>query len=68
MKNHQCLFITNELKFKTTWRPKLKMLNQTVNLETDAKTLYYSLLQLKYSHFYNYKKKGTKKTKLNMHL
>ena len=23
--------------------------NQTVNLETDAKTLYYSLLKLKYS-------------------
>ena len=33
--------------------PKLKMheplCNQTVNLETDAKTLYYSLLKLKYS-------------------
>ena len=33
--------------------PKLKMLaplcNQRVNLETDAKTLYYSLLKLKYS-------------------
>ena len=34
-------------------RPKFKILgplcNQTVNLETDADTLYYSLLKLKYS-------------------
>ena len=38
---------------KKTRIPKLKMheplCNQTVNLETDAKTLYYSLLKLKYS-------------------
>ena len=36
-----------------TMSPKLKMhaplCNQRVNLETDAKTLYYSLLKLKYS-------------------
>ena len=38
---------------KKTRSPKLKMLgplcNQIVNLETDAKTLYCSLLKLKYS-------------------
>ena len=38
---------------KRTRSPKLKMLgplcNQIVNLETDAKTLYCSLLKLKYS-------------------
>ena len=38
---------------KNTRSPKLKMLgplcNQTINLETDAKTLFYSLLKLKYS-------------------
>ena len=38
---------------KKTRRPKLKMLgplcNQRINLETDAKTLNYSLLKLKYS-------------------
>ena len=36
-----------------TMSPELKVLgrlcNQTVNLETDAKTLHYSLLKLKYS-------------------
>ena len=46
VKNHESLTITNESQFKKTRRPKLKMLgplcNQTVNLETDAKTLYYS--------------------------
>ena len=31
--------------------------NQTVNLETDAKTLYYSLLKLKYSPSINLKHK-----------
>ena len=39
VKNHESLFITNESQFK----------KQTVNLETDAKTLHYSLLKLKYS-------------------
>ena len=37
----------------TTTNPKLKMLgplcNQTVNLKTDAKSLYYSVLKIKYS-------------------
>ena len=47
VKNHEYL------QFKKILSPKLKMLgplcNQIVNLETDAKTLYYSLLKLKYS-------------------
>ena len=52
--NRESLSITNEYQFKKkTRRPKLKMLgplcNQTVNLETDAKTLHYSLLKLKRS-------------------
>ena len=46
VKNH-------EYQLKKKQSPKLKMLgplcNQIVNLETDAKTLYYSLLKLKYS-------------------
>ena len=45
------LSITNESQFKKTRSPKLKMLGllckQTINLETDAKILYYSLLKLK---------------------
>ena len=53
LKNHESLSITNESQFKKTRNPKLKMLAplcyQRVNLETDAKTLYYSLLKLKYS-------------------
>ena len=53
VKNCESLSITSKSQFKTTRSPKLKMLgalcNQTVNLETDAKTLYYSLLKLKYS-------------------
>ena len=50
--------------------PKLEMLGplcmETVNLETDAKTLYYSLLKLKYSpcKYLKYKKR----LKINMHL
>ena len=44
--------ITNESQFKKSRSPKLKILgplsNQIVKLETDAKTLYYSLLKLKY--------------------
>ena len=43
--------ITNESQFKKTRSPKLKILGllckQTINLETDAKTLYYNLLKLK---------------------
>ena len=53
MKNHESLSITNESQFKKTRSSKLKMLepfcDQTVNLETDAKTLFYSLLRLKCS-------------------
>ena len=51
LKNHES--INNESQLKETRRPKLKMLgplcNQTDNLGTDAKTLHYSLLELKYS-------------------
>ena len=46
VKNHESLSRINESQFKKTRSPKLKMLgllcNQTINLETDAKT---SLLQ-----------------------
>ena len=54
LKNHESQTRTNEspLKKEKT-SPKLKMLgplcNQTVNLKTDSKTLYYSILKLKYS-------------------
>ena len=51
VKTHQSLSITNESQFKKSRSPKLKMLgplcNQTVKMETDAKSLYYSLLKLK---------------------
>ena len=53
VRNHESLSIINESRFKKTRSPKLKMLGplgkQTVILETVAKTLYYSLLKLKYS-------------------
>ena len=53
VKNHESLSITNESHLKETMSPELKVLgplcNQTVNLETDAKTLHYSLPKLKYS-------------------
>ena len=56
VKNLESLSVTNESLFKKTRSPKLKMLgplcNQTVNLETDAETLYYSLLKLKCSPIY----------------
>ena len=52
MKNHETTSITNESLFKTTRGPKLKVLeplySQTVDLETDDKTLCCSLLKLKY--------------------
>ena len=41
--------------------------DQTVNLETDAKTLYYSLLRLKCSPSI-YLKQEKKRTKISMHL
>ena len=51
VKTHESLSITNESQFKKSRSPKLKMLgplyNQAVNMETDAKSLYYSLLKLK---------------------
>ena len=53
VKNYESLSITNESQLKKTRSCKLKMLgplcNQTVNLETEAKTLYHSLLKLKYN-------------------
>ena len=52
IKNHETMSITNESLLKTTRGHKLKVFeplcNQTVNLETDDKTLYCSLLKLKY--------------------
>ena len=52
IKNHETMSITNELLLKTTRGHKLKVLepscNQTLNLETDDKTLYCRLLKLKY--------------------
>ena len=53
VKNHESKSTTNESQFKKTKSLKLKILgplcNQMVNLKTDSKTLYYSLLILKYS-------------------
>ena len=53
VKTHESQSITNESQFKKSKSSKLKMLgplcNQTVNLNTDFKTLYYSILKLKYS-------------------
>ena len=53
VKIHETLSITNESQLKKTRSRKLKMLGplcyQTVNLETVAKTLHYSLLKLKHS-------------------
>ena len=51
VKNHESLSITNESQFKKTRSRKLKMLgplcNQTVNLETDAKTLLLQFAEIK---------------------
>ena len=55
VKTHEFPSITNESQLKKKRSPKLKMLqdlyvhNQRVNLETDTKTLYYSLLKLIHS-------------------
>ena len=54
VKNHESLSIKpNDSQFKKTRSPQLKMhgplCNRKVNLKTGAKTLYYSLLKLKYS-------------------
>ena len=48
MKNHETMSITIESLLKTTRGHKLKLRNQTVDLETDDKTLCCSLLKLKY--------------------
>ena len=52
VRNHESQSRTNESQLKKT-SPKLKMLgpfcNQTVNLKTDPKALYYSILKFKYS-------------------
>ena len=52
VKNHESQPRTSESQLKKT-TPKLKMLrplcDQTVNLKTDSKTLYYSVLKLKYN-------------------
>ena len=52
VKNHESQSRTNELQLKNA-SPLLKMheplCNQTFNLKTDSKTLYYSILKLKYS-------------------
>ena len=51
VKNHEFQSRTNESQLKRS-SSKLKMLvplcNQTVNLKTDSKTLYYSIMKLKY--------------------
>ena len=51
VKNHESLSTTSESQLKRT-NLKLKMLgplcNQTVNLKTDSKTLYHSILKLYY--------------------
>ena len=53
VKNHESQSATSESQLKKPTSLKLKMLGplciQTVNLKTDSKTLYYSLLKLKYS-------------------
>ena len=55
VKNHESQSRTNESYsvVKKKMRPNLKIVqplcNQTVNLKTDSKTLYYSTLKLKYS-------------------
>ena len=53
VKIHESQSRTNEPQLKNKTGPKLKMLgtlcNQTVNLKTDSKTRYYSILKLNYS-------------------
>ena len=45
VKNHESQFKKETLKLKVLG----PLCNQTVNLKTDSKTLYYSILKLKYS-------------------
>ena len=51
VKNHESLSIANESQLKKMQKVKMlgPLCNRTVNLKTDAKTLYYSILKLKYS-------------------
>ena len=51
VKNHESLSIANESQLKKIQKVKMlgPLCNRTVNLKTDAKTLYYSILKLKYS-------------------
>ena len=60
VKNHEFQSITNESQFKKKKQEVMlgPLCNQTVNLETDAKTLNYSLLKLKYnpSIYFKHKK------------
>ena len=48
VKNHESQCRTIESQFKNHLVPGSSC-NQTVNLKTDSKTLYYSILKLKYS-------------------
>ena len=61
VKNHEFQFITHESQFKKKKKQGVMLgplCNQTVNLETDSKTLNYSLLKLKYnpSIYFKHKK------------
>ena len=54
VKNHESQSRTNDSQLKKKKESEientlLSLRNQTVNLETDSKTLYYSTLKLKYS-------------------
>ena len=67
LKNHVSQSRTNESQFKKQGVMLEPLCNQTVNLETDAKTLYYSLLKLKYSSsiYSKHKKDWNKYASLN---
>ena len=60
--SQESLSITSESLIENAWYGPF---NQTVNLETDTKTLNYSLLKSKYSPSIHLKHK---KTKINIHL
>ena len=49
VKNHESQSRTSESQLKSEIENAWASLNQTVNLKTDSKTLYYSILKLKYS-------------------
>ena len=61
--HHTVLVQNHRVPVQKTRSPKLKILyvtrqlnNQTVNLKTDSKTLYYSILKLKYSRLLKHNK------------